>query len=122
MLLNEQLLNNPSLPCATIICGDFGLPFWGSGQISQKKHLKRAGLPRWRANYPGKFPFWGRDRVYFCGPIKALTGNIVMTPEARKASTHLPLILTVATSDTREFLKAKKNIRVTTKQPGPVCG
>lgn len=122
VLLSEQLLNNPSLPCATIICGDFGLPFWGSGRIPLNEHLKRADLPRWHANYPGKFPLWGRDRVYFCGPIRALAGNIVMTSEARKASPHLPLVLTVVTSDMREFLKIKKSTSVTTKQPDPVCG
>ncbi|NOQ42000.1 MAG: hypothetical protein GQ563_05820 [Desulfuromusa sp.] len=33
LLVGKQLLNNPNLPCATIICGDFGLPWWGSGQI-----------------------------------------------------------------------------------------
>ena len=122
LLMGEQLLNNPSLPCATIICGDFGLPWWGSGQIPLNEHLKRASYPVWRANFPAKVPLWGRDRIYFRGPIKALAGTVVMTAAARKASTHLPLVLTVETSETREVLKVKKRTRVPQKQPDPVCG
>lgn len=122
LLMGEQLLNNPYLPCATIICGDFGLPMWISGHLSFYEHLKRATFPVWRANFPGKLPLWGRDRVYFRGPIKALAGNVVMSTEARQASTHLPLILTVETSETREVLTIKKRVRVSSKQPNPVCG
>ncbi|MEA3545027.1 MAG: hypothetical protein U9R69_07390 [Thermodesulfobacteriota bacterium] len=122
LLMGEQLLNNPLFPCATIVCGDFGLPLWGSGQIPLNEHLKRASFPVWRANFPGKAPLWGRDRVYFRGPIKALAGTVVATAEARKASTHLPLVLTVETSDTREVLKVKKRARIPRKQTSPVCG
>ncbi|MCK5913411.1 MAG: hypothetical protein KAG12_06000 [Desulfuromusa sp.] len=122
LLVGERLLDNPSLPCATIICGDFGLPLWGSGQIPLTEHLKRASFPVWRANFPAKAPLWGRDRVYFRGPIKALAGTVIMTAEARKASTHLPLVLTVETSDTREVLKVKKRNPLTSKQPNPICG
>ncbi len=122
ILMGEQLLNNPFLPCATIICGDFGLPWWGSGQIPLNEHLKRASFPVWRANFPGKIPLWGRDRIYLRGPIKALAGHVVMTAEARNASTHLPLVLTVETSETREALNIKKRARVSSKQANPVCG
>ena len=122
VLLSEQLLNNPALPCAMIICGDFGLPIWGSGQIRLNEYMKRAGAPFWRANYPGLFPLWGRDRIYFRGPIYATEGRVVSSPEARKASTHLPLVLTVELRDNREFLKLQKKTRLTPKQPDPVCG
>lgn len=122
LLMGEQLLNNPSLSCATIICGDFGLPWWGSGQIPLNEHLKRASFPAWRANFPAKVPLWGRDRIYFRGPIKALAGTVVMTATARKASTHLPLVLTVETSETREVLKVKRRTLAPQKQPKPVCG
>ncbi|NOQ52438.1 MAG: hypothetical protein GQ578_09520 [Desulfuromonadaceae bacterium] len=103
-LLSDQLLNNPSLSCATIVCGDFTLPLWG---MRLNEHLRRARFPLWRANYPGKFPLWGRDRVYFHGPVRALTGTVVATPEARKASPHLPIVLTVESCETRNFLKLK---------------
>lgn len=122
VLLGEQLLNNPSLPCAAIVAGDFGLPFWGSGLVQLGDQLKRARLPLWRATYPSKIPLLGRDRVYFKGPIHALAGAVIMTSEARRASTHLPLVLTVETRDTRETLKLKKRTRVTANQPDPICG
>lgn len=122
MLLSEQLLNNPSLPCAAIVAGDFGLPLWGSGQVQLSDQLKRSRLPFWRANFPAKLPLWGRDRIYFRGPIHALAGSIVFTAEARRASTHLPLVLTVETTDTREVLRVRQRARVVTKHPDPVCG
>jgi endonuclease/exonuclease/phosphatase family metal-dependent hydrolase len=121
-LLSDQLLNNPSLPCAAIVAGDFGLPLWGHGQMQLSDQLKRSRLPLWRANFPAKLPLWGRDRIYFRGPIHALAGNVIMTAEARKASTHLPLVLTVETRDTREVLKLRQRTRVAAKQPDPVCG
>jgi endonuclease/exonuclease/phosphatase family metal-dependent hydrolase len=121
VLLSDQLLSNQSLPCATIVCGDFTLPLWGYGQIRISEHLRRARFPLWRANYPGNFPLWGRDRVYFRGPIKALAGTVLATAEARKASPHLPLVLTVESCDTRRFLKLKDRVRLR-KQPDPVCG
>lgn len=122
LLMGDDMLNNPSLTSATIVCGDFGLPLWGSGMIQLNDKLKRSGYPVWSANFPCRVPLWGRDRVYFRGPIKALDGNVVMTTAARNASTHLPLILTVKTSETREVLKVKKILRVTSKQANPACG
>lgn len=121
MLLSDQLLNHHSLPCGTIVCGDFTLPLWGYGQIRLSEHLSRARFPLWRANYPSNFPLWGRDRVYFRGPIKALAGTVVATAEARQASPHLPLVLTVESCDTRNFLTLKDPLRLR-KQPDPLCG
>ncbi|WP_321393336.1 hypothetical protein [uncultured Desulfuromusa sp.] len=121
-LMGTQLLNNPSLPCATIVCGDFGLPLWGGGQIPLNEHLRRASFPVWKANFPGKLPLWGRDRVYLRGPVRALSGHVVMSAKARQASTHLPLVLTVETRETREVLRVKKVPRVTSKRANPVCG
>ncbi|WP_303722682.1 endonuclease/exonuclease/phosphatase family protein [Malonomonas rubra] len=119
-LLSDQLLNNQTLPCATVVCGDFTLPLWGYGQIRISEHLRRARFPMWRANYPGNFPLWGRDRIYFRGPIRALAGTVLATAEARKASPHLPLVLTVETCDTRRFLQVKERLRI--RKPSPICG
>lgn len=119
-LLSEQLLNNDSLACATIVGGDFTLPLWGTGQIRISEHLRRARFPLWRANYPSNFPLWGRDRIYFRGPIRALAGTVLATAEARQASPHLPLVLTVESRDTRNFLPVKE--RVGLRKPNPACG
>ena len=120
VLLSDQLLNNQSLPCATIISGDFTLPLWGYGQIRLSEHLRRARFPLWRANYPSNFPLWGRDRIYFRGPIRALAGTVLATADARKASPHLPLILTVESCDNRRFLKLHERLRL--RKADPVCG
>lgn len=120
-LLSDQLLNQRSLPCATIVCGDFTLPLWGYGQIRISEHLRRARFPLWRANYPANFPLWGRDRIYFRGPIRALAGTILATAEARKASPHLPLVLTVESCDSRQFIKLRGRLRFR-KHADPVCG
>jgi endonuclease/exonuclease/phosphatase family metal-dependent hydrolase len=120
-LLSDQVLNGPSLPCATIVCGDFSLPLWGSGQLRLSGYLTRAKFPLWRANYPGNFPLWGRDRIYFRGQIRALAGTVVATGEARQASPHLPLVLTVESCENRHFLKLK-SVSPLAKQPNPACG
>lgn len=106
-LLGEDLLGNPALPCAALIAGDFSLPLWGAGQVRLGSCLKRAAQPLWRANFPANFPLWGRDRFYFRGELRALAGTVVATPEARHASTHLPLLLTVEQIDTRKYLHLK---------------
>lgn len=106
-LLSEDLLGNPMLPCAALVAGDFSLPLWGAGQIRLGGCLTRAPQPLWRANYPGGFPLWGRDRFYFRGGINALAGTVVATPEARRASNHLPLVLTVELVENRDFLRLK---------------
>jgi len=122
VLFSEQLVNNPSLPCPSIIAGDFGLPFWGEGLLQINDRLRRSRFPLWRSTYPSRVPLWGRDRVYFKGDIRALGGYVVMTKEARQASTHLPLVLTVETCDTREVLRMKKRTGLSAKHPNPVCG
>lgn len=121
-LFDDQILNNPAFPCATMICGDFGLPFWGCGKVALNLQIVRADKPLWRVNYPAVFPLWGRGRVYFQGPIRALDGAIIRTEQAKKASTHLPLLLTVETSDTRKTLKVKDHSTLRQKQTSPVCG
>lgn len=122
ILLSDQILNNPFLPCPTVIAGDFGLPFWNCGQVGRSQNLKRAALSVWTANYPSRFPIWGRDRIYLRGPIRAVSGEIVRTSEARTASTHLPLVVELQTKDTRKTIKVGNETRVPGKQPDPVCG
>ncbi|HKJ04581.1 MAG TPA: endonuclease/exonuclease/phosphatase family protein [Geopsychrobacteraceae bacterium] len=107
-LLGEELLGNPSLPCAALVAGDFTLPLWGAGQIRLASCLTRAPQPLWRANFPSSFPLWGRDRFYFRGGIRALAGTVVATPNARHASSHLPLVLTIEQVENRKYLNLEK--------------
>ncbi len=121
-LLADYLLGNAALTGPVIVAGDFGLSLWGGGQIRLNEHLRRAGLPLWRANFPVRLPIFARDRVYFRGPIRAVSGKVVMTREAKQASTHLPLVLNVETRDTRIAVKIRQKTRLPAKQPNPVCG
>lgn len=121
-LFGDQILNNPAYPCATIICGDFGLPFWGCGKVALNPQIFRSDHPLWKANYPSVFPLWGRGRVYFQGPIRALSGDVIKTEPAKKASTHLPLVVTVETVDTRKTLKVRDVSAMRQKRIDPVCG
>jgi endonuclease/exonuclease/phosphatase family metal-dependent hydrolase len=122
MLLTDYLLCDNDVRGPAIIAGDFGLPLLGSGQIDLSRHLRRAKLPLWRANFPVKLPFIARDRIYFRGSIRAVTGRILMTRETREASTHLPLVLTVETRDPRSPVKVDGASPLSPKRPNPVCG
>jgi len=118
-LLGDGLLGNPSLPCAALVGGDFSLPLWGAGQIRLTSCLRRASQPLWRANFPAGFPLWGRDRFYFRGALRALAGTVVATADARQASSHLPLVLTIEQVETRKFLPLK---HIRQRQMKPVIG
>lgn len=121
-LLADYLLSDSNLGEPAIIAGDFGLPLWGSGEICLNKRLRRSSLPLWRGNFPVKLPLIARDRIYFRGSVRELSGQIVMNQESRVASTHLPLVLTVETRDSRIPLKLMDKTRLSTKRVNPVCG
>lgn len=122
ILLGEELLNNTALPCAAIIGGDFGLPLWGCGKLALNPQIVRSEYPEWRANFPSNFPLWGRGRIYFQGPIHALGGVLITTERAKQASSHLPLVVTVETRDTRKTIKVREAATMRSKRADPVCG
>jgi endonuclease/exonuclease/phosphatase family metal-dependent hydrolase len=122
VFLSDQVLNNRSLPCGTVIAGDFGLPFWKYGEFDRAQLLKRAGKPFFHANYPAQFPLWGRDRIYLRGPLKILSTKVIRTSESKAASAHLPLLADVKSEETRTFLKVKNSSPIAAKQPNPICG
>lgn len=103
-LFGDDLLG-AVLPCAKLVAGDFSLPLWGGGQWLLRQRLKKAAHPVWGANYPAMLPLWPRDRFYLSGPIRALAGQVISSPELRRASCHLPLVATMELTDTRIYLK-----------------
>jgi hypothetical protein len=121
-LLGDELLGSRSFPCATIIGGDFGLPLWGCGQVALNPQIQRAKYPLWRANYPAVLPLWGRGRIYFQGPIAAISGRIITSKEAKSTLIQLPLLVDVETRDTRKTLRIKDQVTLNPKHPKPVCG
>ena len=117
--LFDQDLLGATLPCATLVAGDFSLPLWGGGQWLLRRRLTPARHPGWKANYPARFPLWPRDRIYLRGPIRSLAGQVIATAEVRLLSRHLPLITTLELLDTREYLKVPD---VAKQQMRPVVG
>jgi endonuclease/exonuclease/phosphatase family metal-dependent hydrolase len=103
-LFSEDLLG-ASLPCATLVAGDFSLPLWGGGQWLLNRRLQQVRHPVWGANYPAAFPLWPRDRFYLRGPIRSLAGQVVTASELRRTTSHLPVITTLELTDTRIYLK-----------------
>ncbi len=122
VLLSDQVLNNRSLPCGTLIGGDFGLPFWECGEFDRAQQLKRAGKPFIMANYPSQFPLWGRDRIYLRGPLKLLNSKIVKNNRTKSASVHLPVLVDIITQETRTILKVDSKAPLAAKHPNPICG
>jgi endonuclease/exonuclease/phosphatase family metal-dependent hydrolase len=96
-----------TLPCATLIGGDFSIPLWGGGQWLLRRKLTPARHPAWGwgRSFPSRLPLWPRDRFYLRGPIRSLAGQVVASPETRQLSTHLPVVVSLELTDTREYLR-----------------
>jgi len=107
-LLGPDLMGNRSLVCPTILLGDFGDLWWGIGNIGLNLGLRKASRPWWRGTFPARFPVAGRDRAYLRGELRVVDSRILHNRQARHASGHLPLILTVQITDPRTFLHLKK--------------
>ncbi len=107
-LLGPCLLGSPSLACPTLVLGDFADMLWGPGNLSLNMNLRKAKRPFWPGTYPANFPLIGRDRAYVRGELKIVASTIERGALARLASTHLPLVLTLEISNTRQFLHLKK--------------
>lgn len=106
-LFDDDMLST-RLPCATLVCGDFSLPLWGAGQWLLRRKLTPARHPVWGGNFPARLPFWPRDRIYLRGPIRTLAGQVIASSATRTISRHLPLVVTLELTDTREYLKASE--------------
>lgn len=107
-LLGSELLGSDSVICPTLVIGDFADLWWGAGNVSLNMVLRRARRPLWSGTYPAFFPFSGRDRAYLKGDIRVIDSAILRSSTARRASSHLPLILTLQVSDPRNYLRVEK--------------
>jgi len=103
-LLSGDLLGSPSLVCPTLILGDFADPLWWLSSFWFDHNLFKAPRPVLGATYPAPFPLLGRDRAYIRGDIRVLESRVVRTSEARKASSHLPVVLQIEVLDPGSYL------------------
>lgn len=107
-LLGPDLLGSASLGCPLLVLGDFADLFWGAGNFDLTMVLRKARRPLWSATYPARFPVSGRDRAYLRGDLRVVAADISRSPLARRASSHLPLVLTVQVTDPRTYLRVEK--------------
>lgn len=103
-LLGSDLLGNPSMASPVLVLGDFGDFIWGAGNLELGAVLRRVHRPLWRATYPSLYPLFDRDRAYMRGGVRVLDASINRSIQARQASRHLPLTLTIQVCDTQRTL------------------
>lgn len=107
-LLGPDLLGNPKIVCPSLLLGDFADVLGWMGNISLSLSLRRAPRLLWNGTYPARFPLLGRDRAYLRGDLRVVDSRILRSPLSRKASSHLPLILTIQVVDPRTYLRVEK--------------
>ncbi|MCF1432417.1 EEP domain-containing protein [Agrobacterium vitis] len=60
-----------------------------------KANLKSDSLSRSKPTFPSRFPFLRLDHVLISGGLNILEARVIDTPLARRASDHLPLLVTM---------------------------
>lgn len=109
-LLGPDILGNRSLGCPVLLVGDFADLLGGAG-MALSLSMRRAPRPFWSATYPAPFPLVGRDRAYLRGDLRVVDSRVLRSSLARRASSHLPLVLTVQVNDPRSYLRIGKLAR-----------
>lgn len=107
-LLGTDILGSRNLVCPIIVLGDFADLGGGPGSNFLSGRLRKARGPLWSATFPARWPLVSRDRAYLCGNLRLVDARIPRTLHTRRASSHLPLILTVQICDPRTYLKLEK--------------
>lgn len=95
-----------SSACPLLLLGDFADSFWPLGQ-GLLPSLRQARRPFLSGTFPSWLPLSGRDRIYLGGQLRVIDAHIYRSALARRASSHLPLLLTVRVADPRNYLKVK---------------
>lgn len=104
-LLGEDLLGAQHLGVPSLILGDFGAQHRSALNWDLLRALQRVTKPLVHGTYPAWLPILARDRAYVLGDLQVLAVDVVRNRQARHASSHLPLLLTVEITDLRRYLK-----------------
>jgi len=107
-LLGSDILGSRNLVCPIIVLGDFADLGGGPGGNFLSGRLRKVRGPLWSATFPARWPLVSRDRAYLCGNLRLVDARIPRNLHTRRASSHLPLILTVQICDPRTYLKLEK--------------
>lgn len=93
--------------CPLLLLGDFADSFWPLNQRLLLNSLRLARRPFWSGTFPAWLPLSGRDRIYLGGQLRVIDARIYRSTLARRASNHLPLLLTVRVADPRNYSQVK---------------
>jgi endonuclease/exonuclease/phosphatase family metal-dependent hydrolase len=92
-----------SAGCPILLMGDFADGFWPLSPALLLPSLRLARRPFWSGTFPAWLPLCGRDRGYIGGQLRIIDARIYRSAKARRASSHLPLLLTVRVADPRNY-------------------
>ncbi|QFY63440.1 EEP domain-containing protein (plasmid) [Rhizobium grahamii] len=98
-LLGDDWLGNTDLAeSPVIVCGDFNaVPSSTAYKMLARRFIDARSVPgtRQRATYPSRMPFLRIDHVFVSEGIKVRTVNVANGARERRASDHLPLLVTL---------------------------
>lgn len=97
-----------SAGCPVLLMGDFADGFWPLSRVKLAPSLRLARRPFWSGTFPAWLPICGRDRGYVGGQLRIIDARIYRSATARRASNHLPLLLTIRVADPRNYLQLKR--------------
>jgi endonuclease/exonuclease/phosphatase family metal-dependent hydrolase len=106
-LLAEDDKERHAAGCPMLFLGDFADRCVGFARRALSHHLRPVRRPLWPATYPARWPLWARDRAYLGGQLTVVDARIYRDAAARRAASHLPLLLTVRVADPRSYLDVK---------------
>lgn len=96
LLLSADILRDAALAHPLVLVGDFNspsnrsaVPRWLRRQLVDAAIAARNEAP----TFPSRFPLLRLDHCYVGPAIRVLAVDVIRTPEARRASDHLPLLV-----------------------------
>lgn len=98
-LLSDEWIGSPDFNTApSLVCGD--LNAWPSSPAYRMlagrfRDAQLSGTRRPRPTFPSRFPLLRIDHVFLSDDLTVSTADVIATPLARRASDHLPLLITL---------------------------
>jgi len=88
-------LSDPAARGPKVIVGDFNE--WKKGPATRLlaenfQSLDLRPFLKWRRTYPGMFPIFHLDHIYYDGPIEIMHAEVPRTLSSLLASDHMPLV------------------------------
>lgn len=101
-LLGSDLLGHRDLAGSCLLLGELPGLIW---RLRLAGELRSVPRPWWSPTTPAHRPIRTHARAYLCGALQADSGQVLFSPAARRAATHLPFLFTIQLTDTRHYLR-----------------